>query len=78
MQVVYPVGSPMVCLMPLTRFSPVFGSTLFTDCSLFFVQARYGNRARTGVKLVAASQDSDRTEYLRSTAITQKRRPVIT
>jgi hypothetical protein len=47
MQVVYPVGSSMVCLMPLTRFSPVFGSTLFTDCSLFFVQARYGNRART-------------------------------
>jgi hypothetical protein len=37
MQVVYPVGSSMVYLTLDRRFSPVFGSTLFTDCSLFCV-----------------------------------------
>ena len=34
MQVVYPVGSSMVYLTPRTRCSSVFGSKLFTDCSL--------------------------------------------
>ena len=34
MQVVYPVGSSMVYLTLDRRFYLVFGSTLFTDCSL--------------------------------------------
>jgi hypothetical protein len=34
MQVVYPVGSSMVYHTPDRRFPSVFGSKLFTDCSL--------------------------------------------
>jgi hypothetical protein len=34
MPVSYLVGSSVVCLSRGTRFSPVFGSNLFTDCSL--------------------------------------------
>ena len=37
MQVVYLVGSSMVYLTRDCRFYLVFGSTLFTDCSLFYV-----------------------------------------
>src|SRR5438445_12795149 len=41
MQVVYPIGSSMVYLTPHGWYSPVFGSQLFTDCSL-----RFKSRAR--------------------------------
>jgi hypothetical protein len=48
MQVVYPVGSSMVYLIIDRRFYLVFGSTLFTDCSLFYVLVGPGNVHGTG------------------------------
>jgi hypothetical protein len=43
MQVVYPVGSSMVYLTLDRRWSLVFGSKLFTDCSLFCILVGPGN-----------------------------------
>jgi hypothetical protein len=47
MQVAYLVGSSMVYLTLDGRCSLVFGSTLFTDCSLFCVLVGPGNVHRS-------------------------------
>jgi hypothetical protein len=65
MQVVYPVGSSMVYLTLDRRFYLVFGSRLFTDCSLFCFLVHLDNVQRT-------DPDFAWTELLRTTRLVRK------